>query len=472
MTSGLGRYYLAVDLGASGGRVIGGFLEEGRIVLEELHRFENGMTEVDGSLCWDYGRIYREILEGLKACRDKEMKPVSIGIDTWGVDYVLLDADGEVIGKTYAYRDSRNAKMEGPLEKLISLEELYERTGIQKASFNTIYQLLADKTFRPEELEKAEHLLMVPDYLNYLLTGKKMCEYTEASTTQLLKTGKSEWDRELIRRLGLPERIFLPVTAPGTVVGKLKEDVARQAGYQMDVVTVASHDTASAIAAIPARDDDFLYISSGTWSLMGVILDEPICSEESRRANLTNEGGYAGKICYLKNIMGLWMIQNLRKEMNRRLSYGEICALAEECESFPSRIDVDDARYLAPSSMAEEIRSNCREKGMPVPETLGELASVVYHSLAESYALAAKELELMTGKTYSKVLIVGGGSNAGYLNQLTANALKKKVVAGIQEATATGNLIIQMIASGEIGSYEEAKTIVEESFKSSVFLPA
>ena len=460
----MGNYYLAVDLGASGGRVIGGCLKDGKLVLEEIHRFENGMTEVDGSLCWDYGRIFSEIRKGLKACADREMKPLSLGIDTWGVDYVLLDADQNVLGKTYAYRDSRNQGMDAQVEKVISPEELYGRTGIQKASFNTIYQLTADRVYRPDKLQAARSLLMVPDYLNFLLTGRLCCEYTEASTTQLMKTGKDEWDQELIRMLSLPEEIFLPVVQPGTLVGKLKEDLAHEIGYQMDVLTVASHDTASAIAAIPEQGDDYIYISSGTWSLMGVSLDEAICTEESRKANLTNEGGFGGKICYLKNIMGMWMIQSLRKEMDKSLSYGEICALAEECEDFPSRINVDDARYMAPASMAEEIRSDCREQGAPVPETLGELCSVVYHSLAESYALAAAGLEQMTGRTYSKVLIVGGGSNAGFLNRLTAKALGKTVVAGLQEATATGNLMVQMLASGEIKSYEEAKAIVRNSF--------
>ena len=456
----MGNYYLAVDLGASGGRVIGGCLKDGKLVLEEIHRFENGMTEVDGSLCWDYGRIFSEIRKGLKACAGREMKPLSLGIDTWGVDYVLLDADQNVLGKTYAYRDSRNQGMDAQVEKVISPEELYGRTGIQKASFNTIYQLTADRVYRPDKLQAARSLLMVPDYLNYLLTGKLCCEYTDASTTQLLKTGKSEWDLELIRMLGFPENIFLPLVQPGTVVGKLKEDLSEEIGFQVNVVTVASHDTASAIAAIPEQGDDYIYISSGTWSLMGVILDEPICTEESRKANLTNEGGYAGKICYLRNLMGLWMIQNLRKEMAPSLSYGEICALAETCEDFPSRIDVNDERYIAPANMAEEIRNDCREQGAPVPGTLGELSSVVYHSLAESYAKVAAELEQLTGRTYSKVMIVGGGSNATFLNRLTEEALGKTVITGLQEATATGNLIVQMLAFGEIKSYEEAKTII------------
>lgn len=460
----MNNYYLAVDLGASSGRVIGGYIEDGRLILEELHRFENGMTREDGSLCWDYNHIFSEILKGLKICASRKEKPVSLGIDTWGVDYVLLDSDGLVLGKTYAYRDDRLAGMDKRVDEIISPGELYARTGLQKASFNTIYQLTADKAYRPDQLMAASSLLMVPDYLNYLLTGKQCCEYTEASTTQLLKTGKAAWDLDLIRMLGLPEGIFLPLVPPGTFVGQLKEDLAKEIGFQLKVVTVASHDTASAIAAIPEQGDDYIYISSGTWSLMGVSLDTPVCTEESRKANLTNEGGYAGRICYLKNIMGLWMIQNLRREMAPHLSYGEICALAEACEDFPSRINVDDARYMAPQSMTEEVRSDCREQGVPVPETLGELSAVVYHSLAESYAKAAADLERITGRTYSKVLIVGGGSNASFLNRLTAEALHKTVSAGLQEATAAGNQMVQMLASGEISSYEEAKALIRNSF--------
>ena len=352
------------------------------------------------------------------------------------------------------------------MEEVISPEDLYERTGILKASYNTIYQLMADKTFRNDVLEHAENLLMVPDYLNYLLTGKASCEYTEASTTQLLKTGRPEWDMDLIRMLGYPEKIFLPIVMPGTKVGSVKEELAQQIGFDLEVVSVASHDTASAIAAIPAedREGDFLYISSGTWSMMGVMRDEPQSSEAARLANVTNEAGYAGKICFHKNIMGLWMIQCLRNELGSGMSFGEIAALAEEQENFPSRINVNDERYMAPDSVSEEIRKECRETSQKVPETIGELASVVYHSLADYYAQTAAQLEELTGKTYEEVLIVGGGSNASFLNRLTAEALNKKVTAGLQEATATGNLLVQMIASGELASYEEAKSVVRNSF--------
>ena len=462
----MGNYYLAVDLGASGGRLIRGFLQDGKLILEEIHRFVNGMNQVDGSWCWDYGHICSEILTGLKKCAGLDGRPVSLGIDTWGVDYVLTDRDGQALGRTYGYRDTRNQGMDKKVEEVISPEELYERTGILKASYNTIYQLMADKTFRNDVLERAENLLMVPDYLNYLLTGKASCEYTEASTTQLLKTGRPEWDMDLIRMLGYPEKIFLPIVMPGTKVGSVKEEIAQQIGFDLEVVSVASHDTASAIAAIPAedREGDFLYISSGTWSMMGVMRDEPQSSEAARLANVTNEAGYAGKICFHKNIMGLWMIQCLRNELGSGMSFGEIAALAEEQENFPSRINVNDERYMAPDSVSEEIRKECRETSQKVPETIGELASVVYHSLADYYAQTAAQLEELTGKTYEEVLIVGGGSNASFLNRLTAEALNKKVTAGLQEATATGNLLVQMIASGELASYEEAKSVVRNSF--------
>ena len=445
------NYYLAVDLGASGGRLIGGCIKEGRLVLDEIHRFENGMIRVEGSLCWDYDLIFSQILAGLKKCGEMGLSPVSMGIDTWGVDYVLTDRDGKALGKTYGYRDNRTEGMDRKLEEILSFEELYERTGILKAPYNTVYQLMADKTGRPEVLSEAENLLMVPDYLNYLLTGVMKCEYTEASTSQLLRKGEPEWDNELIRRLGYPEKIFLPIVPPGTRIGKVKEEIAEQTGCRPEVIAVASHDTASAIAAIPEQGEDFIYISSGTWSLMGALLDSPVCTEESMKANFTNEGGYAGKICFHKNIMGLWMIQSIRKEDGRRLDFGKICSLAEESGDFPSRVDVDDTRFLSPENMSEEIRRYCRETGQPVPGTTGELASVVYHSLADCYARTAEELERLTGKNYSKVLIVGGGSNAEYLNRLTAEALHKPVISGMKEATAMGNLLVQMAAAGEPG---------------------
>ena len=440
----MGNYYLAVDLGASGGRVIGGCMEDGHLVLEQIHRFENGMIRKGDSLCWDYGHIFSEILKGLKKAGQMGKNPVSVGIDTWGVDYVLTDEEGAAIGSTYGYRDGRTEGMDRLTEAVLTPEQLYERTGILKASYNTIYQLMADKTYRPQELARARHLLMVPDYLNYLLTGIQRCEYTEASTTQLLKKGSKEWDYELIEMLGLPKEIFLPVVSPGTVLGKLKEEIAEQIGYQMDVIAVASHDTASAIAALPPEEKDFIYISSGTWSLMGTILDEPICSEQSRLANFTNEGGYGDKICFHKNIMGLWMIQSLRNELGAGLSFGQICDQAMVEDAFPSRIDADDARFFAPASMAREIQSACEESGQPVPKTLAELASVVYHSLADCYAKAAAQLESITGKTYSKIVIMGGGSSASYLNHLTEQAVGKPVIAGLQEATAAGNLLVQM----------------------------
>ena len=467
----MNNYYLAVDLGASSGRVIGGYIEDGRLILEELHRFENGMTRVDGSLCWDYNHIFSEILKGLKICASRKEKPVSLGIDTWGVDYVLLDPDGLVLGKTYAYRDDRLAGMDKRVDEIISPGELYARTGLQKASFNTIYQLTADKAYRPDQLMAASSLLMVPDYLNYLLTGKQCCEYTEASTTQLLKTGKAAWDLDLIRMLGLPEGIFLPLVPPGTFVGQLKEDLAKEIGFQLKVVTVASHDTASAIAAIPEQGDDYIYISSGTWSLMGVSLDTPICTEESRKANLTNEGGYAGRICYLKNIMGLWMIQSVRHELDDAYSFAQLCDLAEEEKDFPSRVDVDDAAFLAPENMMEAIREMCRKTGQPVPETVGQISAVIYQSLSECYARTADEIEGITGQHYDAINIVGGGSNADYLNRLTAKKTGRTVYAGPGEATAIGNLAVQMIRDGVFGGLKEARKCIFDSFGVKTYEP-
>ena len=440
--------YLAVDLGASGGRMISGCLRNGRLVLDEIHRFENGMVKKNGALCWDYPHLFSAILEGLRKCTEKRLNPVSMGIDTWGVDYVLTDDNGNALGETYGYRDTRTNGMEQKIEEFLSFDELYERTGILKASYNTICQLMADKILRPQVLSQASHLLLVPDYLSYLLTGVMKCEYTEASTTQLLKKGQKEWDKELIHMLGYPEKIFLPIVSPGTVVGEVKEEIARQTGCRPKVIAVASHDTASAIAAIPEKEN-IIYISSGTWSLMGTLLDEPVCTEASRIANFTNEGGFADKICFHKNLTGMYMIQCIRKEDGRKLDYGEICSLAEEYNDFPSRIDVEHERFLSPESMTDEIRSSCRESGQPVPETIGELASVVYHSLADNYAKTAQEIEKLTGKQFDRIMIVGGGSSAEYLNRLTEEATKKTVISGLKEATAIGNLLVQMYVFGE-----------------------
>ena len=463
------KYYLAVDIGASSGRLILGHLENGKMELEEVHRFENGMVKKDGELCWEFDRLFQEIKNGLKKCKEIGKIPVSMGVDTWGVDFVLMDKDDKVLGNTVGYRDHRNEGMDEEVYKTISLEDLYARPGIQKAIFNTVYQLMAVKTKHPEYLEQAETMLHVPDYFHYLLTGKKTCEYTEATTGQLVNAETKDWDYELIDKLGYPRKMFQKLIMPGTSVGHFTEEVKAEVGFDVEVVAPATHDTGSAVLAVPANDDDFIYISSGTWSLMGIEREKADCSKKSCEMNFTNEGGYAGRFRYLKNIMGLWMIQSVRHEYDDKYGFAEICQMAEEAKDFPSRVDANDECFLSPESMIEEVKDYCRRTGQKVPETLGEIATVIYTSLAECYAKTAKELEEMTGRTFSRIHVVGGGSNAGYLNELTARATGKEVHAGPGEATAIGNITAQMLKAEEFKSIEEARTTIHESFGIKVY---
>ena len=465
------KYFLAVDIGASSGRHILSHMEDGKIVLEEVFRFENGMTEIDGHKCWDSELLFSHIKEGMKKCAELGKIPCYMGIDTWGVDYVLVDREGKRIGNAVGYRDDRTTGIDREVYQIIPEKELYARTGIAKQVFNTIYQLVALKKENPEQLLAAETLLLSPDYYNFLLTGKRASEYTIASTSQLVSPETKDWDYELIRMLGLPEKIFTPLQKPGTILGGLSDDVKAEIGYDCQVVMVTSHDTASAVLAVPSKTADFAYISSGTWSLLGVELENAICNEQSREANFTNEGGYDYKYRFLKNIMGLWMIQSVRNEMNKAYSFAQLCAMAEKVKDFPSRVDVDEHRFFAPDSMIEEIRNACRESGQPVPETPGELATVVYQSLADCYKKSLRNLEIMTGKTYPAVNIVGGGANADYLNQLTANATGKTVYAGPTEATAIGNIVCQMLACGDLPSVAEARACIFDSFAVKTFTP-
>lgn len=461
------KYYLAVDIGASSGRHILSHMEKGKMVLEEIYRFPNGMVEQDGQKIWDVDALFEEIKTGMKKCKELGKIPVSVGIDTWAVDFVLLDKDNERIGNAVAYRDERTKGMDGKVYELITEQDLYGRTGIQKQIFNTIYQLMALKRKSPSELQQASKLLMIPDYFNFLLTGIAVTEYTNATTTQLVNARTKEWDEELIHTLGYPVSVFQPLQKPGTELGGLKADIANEIGYTCKVVLPATHDTGSAVAAVPVAgdsgEDSVLYISSGTWSLMGTELMEADCSEESRRHNLTNEGGYEYRFRYLKNIMGLWMIQSVKKEIGGDLGFGEICEAASKCD-ITSIVDCNDDRFLAPANMTEEVRAACRESGQKEPEGIAEVAAVIYNSLAKCYADTKKEIEAMTGKSYDSIHIIGGGANADYLNRLTAKATGNRVLAGPIEATAIGNLAVQMIADGVLGSLQDARKCISESF--------
>lgn len=458
------EYYLAVDIGASSGRHILGHMENGKIVLEEIYRFDNGMEKHDGHLCWNLPRLFGEIKAGMKACRAAGKIPVSMGIDTWAVDYVLLDEEDRVLGKTYGYRDGRTKGMDAEVSRLISEEELYARTGIQKQIFNTIYQLMAVKKQEPENLERAACFLMLPDYFHFLLTGNKLSEYTNATSTQLVSPETKQWDAELLERLGLPADIFLPLHMPGTGVGRFTPEVEEEVGFSCEVVLPATHDTASAVISVPALTEDCLYISSGTWSLMGTENPEAICTPQSRARNFTNEGGYDYRFRYLKNIMGLWMIQSVRHELGDAYSFAELCEMAEQESGFTARVDVNDAAFLAPENMTEAIRSYCARHGQAVPGTPGELACVIYQSLAASYGETVREIEELTGRTFSAIHIVGGGSHAAYLNRLCAQQSGKCVYAGPGEATAIGNLAVQMLKSGIFSDLAKVRACIYDSF--------
>lgn len=471
------KNYLAIDIGASSGRHILGTVKDGRIHLEEIYRFDNGQIRRNGHDCWDIEKLTESVKAGIEEAVSK-YEIESIGIDTWGVDFVLLDENGELCSDAVAYRDGRTKNADIEIEaSVLPFADLYSRTGIQKASYNTIYQLWALKKESPEQLEKAAHFLTIPEYLNYRLTGNIVHEYTDSSTTALLDAAKKDWDFDLIGKLGLPARIFGKLEMPGTEVGKYKG---------VKVVLPAMHDTASAYLAVPARDDKAVYLSSGTWSLLGVENSSPITTPESCEANFTNEGGAWGRYRYLKNIMGLWMIQSIRRELNqveyvegkgseatreallniadyepgRKYSFAELEMTARDSADYNVTIDVNDQRFINPASMIGEVLSAAAEEGER-PSTIGELMRCVYRSLAECYAAAISTLSYITGKTYTSINIVGGGSKDKYLNTLTAEATGLEVFAGPTEGTAIGNLIVQMISAGEFSDLAEARKAIE-----------
>lgn len=457
------KYYLAIDIGASGGRHMLAHMEQGKLIMEEIYRFWNGMKEKDGSLCWDVDSLFTEIKAGMKKCVQEGKVPVSMGIDTWAVDFVLLDKQNQRIGNVVAYRDKRTEGIDSEVYRIISEERLYERTGIQKQKFNTIYQLTALRKRKAEYLKRAQKLLLIPDYFAFLLTGVAVTEYTNATTTQLVAPNTKNWDMDLIEKLGFHRDIFQEIRLPGTELGNLTEEIQTEVGFNCKVVLPATHDTASAVMAVPEASDDVLYISSGTWSLLGTELPEANCSEESRIRNFTNEGGYAYRFRYLKNIMGLWMIQSVKMEIGGEFNFGEICAMASK-EKITSLVDCNDERFLNPENMTREIQRACEESGQQVPEGVAQTAAVIYQSLAACYAEAIEELETVTGKHYEKVHIVGGGANADYLNSLTAKATRKQVLAGPVEATAAGNVMAQMIAEGVWKNLQEARACIYDSF--------
>lgn len=463
--------HLAIDIGASSGRHIVGEVVDGKIELTEVYRFDNGLVEQNGHLCWDIDALAENVVAGLAAAGEQGLAPDTIGIDTWAVDYVLLDEGGARIGDAVAYRDGRTEGIREDLERtgVITFDEHYARTGIQFQRFNTAYQLVAQMREHPEELERARTFLMVPDYLNYLLTGVAANEYTNASTTALVGAASRTWDDGLIARLGLPRAIFQAVREPGAILGSLTPEVRARVGYDAQVVLPATHDTGSAWLAVPAADPAAAYLSSGTWSLLGSENTAPITGAASAKANFTNEGGAYGTYRYLKNIMGMWMVQSVRRELGPRAN-GKLPSFDTLIdEAFAARgdfplLDVDADRFLAPASMVDEVRAACREAGGPVPAEPGELVRCIYDSLAADYARAVAELGELTGAARTCINIVGGGSQNRYMNQATANACGVPVFAGPTEGTALGNLMAQMIATGEFASLQEARACVARSF--------
>ena len=447
-------YYLAVDIGASSGRHILGCVENGTIKLEEIYRFDNGIQPCGGSLVWDIGHLLREVKAGIAKCKELGKLPKTVAIDTWGVDYVLLDEAGNEILPAVAYRDGRTAAALQKVHALVSPEKLYARTGIQQQSFNTIYQLFCDK--ESGKLSGAAHFLMMPEYLSYKLTGVMKNEYTNASTTGLVNAESKQWDKELLCSLDIPETLFLPLSKPGTPVGSFSEDVQREVGFDAEVLLAPSHDTASAVAACPL-DDRSVYLSSGTWSLIGTENLQPVLSEGAREANFTNEGGVEYRFRFLKNIMGMWLLQNIRKEMGKKLTYDEMMHLAMESD-YKKTFDCNDPTLTAPESMIGAIKALLGED-----LALGDVLSSVYHSLAKSYHTAITQIEALSGKRIEKLLIVGGGSKDRYLNALTAKTTGKPVLTGLSEATALGNLLSQLMHDQSL-DLAAARTLVKHSF--------
>lgn len=451
-------YYLAIDIGASSGRHMLGFIENGKLILEEVYRFENKTVTKNGHICWEADRLFSEIKAGMKKCAELGKIPYSLGIDCFGVDFVLLDENDNVLGDTVAYRDLRT---ETSIDEVINIvPNLYEKTGIAKNTFNTVFQLYALKKEHPEYFEKADSYLMLPEYFNFLLTGKKINEYTNGTTTQMVNGEKMEYDEDICKALGIPYSIFGKLEKPGTFVGKLKDDIKKEVGFDCNVILPGTHDTASAVAAVPTQEE-CIYISSGTWSLMGTVLDKPVFSAISEKSGFTNEGGVKG-VRFLKNIMGLWIIQSIKRELNNKYSFPELCEMAEK-SSYPGTIDVNDNAFFSPSNMIDAIKTYLKQNCEPLPDTVGDILKAVYRGLAESYANTALEIEEITGKKYEAIYIIGGGSRDMYLNKLTAQKTGKQIYAGPVEATAIGNLLVQLVAAGEY-TYDKAAELVSSSF--------
>lgn len=463
-------HHIAVDIGASSGRLVLGTLQDGKIRLKEIHRFANGFQERDGSCFWDIDYLFGEIIIGLVKAKAEGIGQCTLGIDTWAVDYVLLDQAGNRIQEVYAYRDRRTEHAMQHLAELIPPEAVYSKTGIQQLNFNTLYQLFVHDR---EELSRADSILMVPDYLYFLLTGKKGNETTNASTMQLLNLDTRDFDTELLELLGLRKEQFPGLIEPGSELGTLLPELMEQYNLpECRVIVAATHDTASAVLGIPtAKGRHAAYVSSGTWSLLGVELTQPLNDARAMAGNYTNEWGAYGTFRFLKNIMGLWLIQEVRRLDGNRYNFAEIADLAAEAEPFRSLIPCNHDRFLNPEHMIEEIQKACEQYGEPVPESIGQAARCIFDSLALSYRSYLEELEQLTGRSMDILQIVGGGANNELLCQLTANVLGRDVSAGPTESTALGNLAVQMISSGVLPDIKEVREVIMNSFDIKYYKP-
>lgn len=463
------NYYLAIDIGASSGRHILGSVENGKLKLEEIYRFENGISKIGNEYCWNIEQLFKEIKIGIKKCKEIGKIPKSIGIDSWAVDFVLLDKNDDRLGNAVAYRDDRTEGMMEEVFKIIPKDMMYLYTGIQFQRFNTVYQLLSIKKNKPEILDAAKTFLMIPDYLNFLLTGKKGNEYTNASSTQLVNSFDRTWDTKILDSLGINKDIFQKIMLPKTSLGNLRKELVEELGFDVEIILPATHDTGSAFISSVCNDSDSIYLSSGTWSLIGVENRFPICVPQAMEYNFTNEGGIDYRYRFLKNIMGLWVIQEVRRNLDNKYSFSELVDLARKCTDFHSIVDVDDDRFLKPENMIQIIKDYCKETNQKVPQEIGEIAMCVFNSLAHCYKKATANLEEIFEKKFKRINIFGGGCQNDLLNELVAKVTGKEVLAGPAEATAIGNLVAQLISQGVYKDLGQARKSIKESFDIKIF---
>ena len=472
----MGHSYLGFDFGASNGRAILGTMEDGVLSIREIHRFPNDPVELNGTLYWDVPRLVFEMKSALTKISREGITVDSIGIDTWGVDYGLLDREGKLVSLPVHYRDTRtDGVMEECFEKCMSAGDIFRATGLAFNQFNTLFQLYAAK--KEPSFALAHRLLFMPDLLAYFLTGEMGTEYTVASTSQLIDPRTRDWSEEVLRAFGIDRSLFAPLCQPGTKRGELLPSIARECGVpRLPVIAVASHDTASAVAAVPAKDEGFAYLSSGTWSLLGAEIASPIITDAAREANYTNEGGVFGTTRFLKNIMGLWIIQECKREWDRRMDsadYAQLVEMAQQAEPFKAVIDVDDEAFYAPGDMPERIAEYCRRTGQRVPEGRGEISRAVYEGLALKYRWAVEKLEKESlGRRVSSLNIVGGGSKNAMLDRFTADCLGIPVIAGPGEGTVIGNLMMQAYWGGDVRDLADIRRCVARSFPTEDFLPS